>query len=139
MTLAELSTAWNDLRNAAFGRGTVPRVSRALAETVGRYYEEFRAWLADAGPLEELAPSVTAAQWVGRYRALWKMLQAEGKAPALGLTLPPSWNEQIAADAEAAATAAASAARAGWGLLELGFAALVIGAPLAIAIALARK
>lgn len=139
MTIAELTQAWDDLRNAALGRGTMPNVSRALAETVGRYYEEFRAWLADAGPLEELAPSITAAQWIGRYRALWNMLQAEGKAPEARLTLPPQWNEELARAAERAAKATADAAAGAWGLLELGFAVLVIAVPIGLAIAISRR
>lgn len=82
MTLAELATAWNDLRNAALGRGTSPRVPRELADRVGKRYEAFRQWYESAWSLEDWVPSVTAAQSVRDFRALADEVRAAGRPVA---------------------------------------------------------
>lgn len=77
MTLSELSAAWNELRNAALGRGTAALVSPALADEISDAYESFRAWLAEQGPSADLAASVTASEWVELYRELAADVRAE--------------------------------------------------------------
>lgn len=81
MTVNELSEAWNQLRNAALGRGTKPNVSPDLAGRVAREYERWRAWRADADPTDDLMASLTARAWVDRYRKILAAVQREGKGP----------------------------------------------------------
>jgi hypothetical protein len=78
MTLAELSTAWNDLRNAALGQGLVPNVKPVTATKIGNYYERWRAWYATAGAMSDLVPDATAAQWLSLYRDAAKLALADG-------------------------------------------------------------
>lgn len=84
MTLTELSTAWNDLRNAALGRTATPNVPTALAAEVGTSYEQWRAYLA-SGPTwtAEVVPEL-ASTWLERYRALASKVHVAvpGFAPA---------------------------------------------------------
>lgn len=129
MTLAELSSAWNVLRNAALGRGTTPKVSARLGEHVGIEYEAWRAWLSEQGALEDWVPSVTASSWVDRYRALWKLVDKEGKAPASTLMLEKTPLESAADAAKHAGEGAGKLieATAGW----------VQGVAIAVAAALA--
>jgi hypothetical protein len=133
VTLAELSSAWNGLRNAAWGRGTTPLVSRALADRIGSEWDRFRAWYETQGSIEDWVPSVTANQWVERYRTLWDQLKKEGKAPASTLSL--TWTEQ-AANA-AAATGQGIKAAAGWAE-GLAWAAAAAFAAAAVAVAVYR-
>ena len=42
--LQVLSDYWQELRNAAFGRGVQPLVDPKLAETIGQAYEAFHQW-----------------------------------------------------------------------------------------------
>jgi hypothetical protein len=56
MNLTELTNAWNQLRNAALGRGTAPSVAPALAAVVGVRYERFR---------EELGRAHVEAEYLG--------------------------------------------------------------------------
>jgi hypothetical protein len=78
VTLTELSSAWNALRNATLGRGAVPLVSNALAQEIGGAYEEWRKYYEEAGINEDLAASVTASAWVERYRSLVEAAHSEG-------------------------------------------------------------
>jgi hypothetical protein len=85
MTLTELSAAWNDLRNAALGRGEARpiKVPLALGLEVGIAYEEWRAYLASRGPLESAIPEL---QWLEKYRAL----AAKVKAAGVNFEAPPA-------------------------------------------------
>ena len=136
MTLEELGAAWNGLRTAAYGRGTAPLVSRKLAERIGGEWDRFHAWYVTQGSLEDWFPSVTAAYWVERYRVLTAELKAEGKAAPE--PLQGTWLEWLARTKAEAATAAKRAAGALLGPLELGFIVLVVGVPVALAVAIAR-
>jgi hypothetical protein len=78
MTLAELSTAWNDLRNATLGQSVVPLVKPVTATTIGNYYERWRAWYATAGAMADMVPDATAAQWLSLYRDAAKLAKADG-------------------------------------------------------------
>lgn len=42
-----LTDKWNELRNAALGRGLKPNVSEGMAVVVGRGFDAFRAWRAE--------------------------------------------------------------------------------------------
>lgn len=127
MTGLELSEAWNDLRNAALGRGVKPVASAALAARVGNEYERFRSWFDTEH--EELAPTVLpgtqAADWVERLRALTKEVKAEGIAV----------REPSATFGEKAAQAASSI---GSGLV-LGLASIAVIAGVGVAVALASR
>lgn len=78
MTLDDLSQAWNDLRNAALGRGVKPIVAEPLASQVGNAYERWRQYLASAGPSQDLVPSATAWPWLQQYRELASKVSAAG-------------------------------------------------------------
>lgn len=78
MTLAELSQAWNDLRNAALGRGLNPNVKPATAELIGNAYERWRAWYQKAGVSDDMVASVSAAPMVELYRKTLALAKAEG-------------------------------------------------------------
>lgn len=78
MDLNELSNAWNELRNAAWGRGTQPAVPLALADRIGREWQSFRDWLAEQGVLEDVFASLSASKWVARYRQLALELRTAG-------------------------------------------------------------
>lgn len=84
MTITELSAAWNDLRNAALGRGTKPNVSAALAARVGSEYDAWRAYFETAPPTEDAdMPAVTLqGDWLNRYRVLVAAVQSEGVSVA---------------------------------------------------------
>lgn len=77
MTLAELSTAWNDLRNAALGRGTAPLVSAPLALAVGRAWEGWRAYYDGLGVSAAEVPTLSSPEWIDRYRELAERVTAE--------------------------------------------------------------
>jgi hypothetical protein len=78
LTLAELSEAWNGLRNAALGRGTTPAVSAPLAAEIGDQYDAWRKWVGNAGPMSDVLTSATGSEWVDRYRTLDAKARAEG-------------------------------------------------------------
>jgi len=126
MTLAELAGAWNGLRNAAWGRGTTPLVSSTLADRIGDEYDKFRAWYETQGSVEDWIPSLTANEWVERYRVLWELLKKEGKAPAstLSLTFP----EHVADAAKATGEGIKAAASWAEGLAWAAAAAFAAGA-----------
>lgn len=95
MSIDELSTAWNNLRNAALGRGVTPNVSAALANDVGTAYEQWRAYLADKTASAWLPISPTSAVedvWVQRYRLLVARVQAENVT--VPDVLPPTFTEK---------------------------------------------
>ncbi len=102
-TSAELSEAWNTLRNATLGRGTQPLVSAALADRIAADWDGWRAFYETSGPLQfgndangptvidvlsgmalEAAPSAVAWRWVETYRDDYAAARAElgDKAPA---------------------------------------------------------
>lgn len=136
MTLAELSAAWNGLRTAAYGRGSTPLVKRELAERIGKEWDRFHAWWVTQGSLEDWFPSVTAAYWVDLYRELEDELKKAGKTTPE--PLDRTWLEWLEKTKRDAAEAAKKAGGALLGPLELGFITLVVGVPLALAIAVAR-
>jgi hypothetical protein len=124
MTLTELSTAWNDLRNAALGRSTTPLVPPVLAAKVGNAYERWLNWYSFAGPPSDMIPSITAAPWVDEYRALLAEVQAAGVKPASVLASTPL---------EGAAAAVSSAGKG------IYYTALAIAVPLVLLLALKRR
>lgn len=89
MTLAELSDAWNELRNETLGRGTTPLVSPGLARRIGAEWEAWRRWYESANPLDDALGSVGAQQWVERYRALAEYARREGRPVTRGLSPTP--------------------------------------------------
>jgi hypothetical protein len=108
MTIDELSTAWNNLRNAALGRGVVPVVSQPLADEVGTAYEEWRAHLADKSAAALLLPitptSIVEDVWVQRYRDL--VAKVNGENVAVKDVLGQTFAEKAKSDAAAFATSA---------------------------------
>jgi hypothetical protein len=111
MTLAELSQAWNDLRNAALGRGTTPIVKPVTATTIGNYYERWRQWYTSAGVSDDMIASVSAAQWVDLYRAAAKLAKADGAQFAeLGATPVEQVTKAAAATGKGLVYAAAAVA-----------------------------
>lgn len=88
MTSQELSDAWNELRNAALGRGTSPRVSPALARVVAREYEKWRREL-HASPWKGDDPPPWVWEQVATYRKVFAKVKAEGKAPKKELPQTP--------------------------------------------------
>lgn len=101
MTIEQLSTAWNNLRNAALGRGVTPIVSPELAIEVGTQYEAWRAYLADksAAAWIPLSPtSFVEDEWVQRYRALVAKVQAENVT--VPDVLPPTLAEKAKGQAK---------------------------------------
>lgn len=93
MTLNELSEAWNELRNRTLGRGLSPLVSAGLATRIANHYERWRKYLETAGPLDDLAASVQASDWLARYRELADAAKAEGVS--LPNELAPQITEQL--------------------------------------------
>lgn len=94
-TLVEVNDAWNDLRNAAQGRGVVPVVPAGLNARVQASYADWRAYYEAIGPLSEpLVPSVELAREISAYRALAKEVKAAGAV--LAAELPATPLEQVA-------------------------------------------
>lgn len=95
-TVQQLSNAWNALRSAAVGRGmSLPDgMSSELSDEVARSWEEWRAWLAEQGPLAEAQREITllgeGREWADRYDAL-----AEQVTAATGKSLPSSPSSPI--------------------------------------------
>ena len=105
MTVGELSALWNDLRNAALGRGVKPLVSAPLAARIGSEWDAWRAYYEQqAGPLQDLdlPTSTLEGDWVDRYRALADAVGKEG-IYVKGLPLDPI--EKTVAPVKAAAQA----------------------------------
>lgn len=94
MTLGELSAAWNELRNAAWGRGTQPLVDAKLADQIGAGYEAWRAYYEESGFTDEFAPSIAASEWVDRYRMLAAKMAEAGHPLTGAMQLPPTPLEQ---------------------------------------------
>jgi hypothetical protein len=77
MTLAELTDAWNDLRNAALGRGVTPLVPQTLATDVGTSWELFRAWRSEQlGELPVLP--LSGQRWVKMHHDLAARVRSAG-------------------------------------------------------------
>lgn len=118
MTLAELSAAWNKLRDKALGRAASPTsgISADLADRIGKEFEQWRVWYLSAGSLEDTVASIAAHEWVSRYNVLAAELKAEGIAIA-PVTTP------VESAKRGAKRAGAAAAELGG---ELGTGALVL-------------
>lgn len=82
MKVDELAKAWNDLANAALGRGTTPNVPPKLAGEVRREYDAWRAALADEHPFADVFASISTREWVRRYRALRAKVVAAKAGPS---------------------------------------------------------
>jgi len=82
MKLADLSAAWNRLRDRALGRAASPssKITPELATRIGNEFNAWRTWYLSAGSLEDMAASVAAHEWVSRYNVLAAELTAEGIA-----------------------------------------------------------
>jgi hypothetical protein len=80
ITLTEFSNAWNDLRNAVMGRGVSkpPNISQQLYDSVGNYYERFRTWLQQQGPITEITTAIGATEQMTTYRQLANQAKKEG-------------------------------------------------------------
>lgn len=87
MTSEELLNAWNELRNAALGRGlNSKRVSPKLAKEVEREWTRYR----DA----TLSPTLLAEfRWLPIYREVLKKVKAEGFAK--DITAPKTTVEEL--------------------------------------------
>jgi len=98
MTLQELSDAWNELAHSL--RAPMPAELKA---EVQRNYENFRAWLFDLGPFDELRERVIASddakQWVATFNRV--RLQVQGA----GQPVPPAFDEPRGILGDVAATA----------------------------------
>lgn len=109
MTLQELSDAWNALDVAALGRGTTAPISPALAARAQRESREFRAWMSELGPFDELRERVIASDaarsWVGRYNALRLAVAQEGRAVPGELELPKGALDELTSTLMLAAVA----------------------------------
>lgn len=92
MNIDELSSAWNEMRNAALGRGLKANVSAELAKVVAGEYERWRAARAEMGPVDDVLSAFTTRQWVTRYRNLVSKVQKEGIK--LANVLPPTTLER---------------------------------------------
>jgi hypothetical protein len=88
-TLDKLSAAWNALRNAALGQGTVrPKgVSAELATRVGTAYEAWRRWLDSLGPVDTLYAQAFQSDNLAQWRARGDALRLEVQR-ATGHALP---------------------------------------------------
>jgi hypothetical protein len=109
-------------------------VRRELAERIGNEWEAWRAFLATQGSLDDWVPSLTASDWVARYRALWLELQKAGKAPASTLSL--TWAEEASKAAEQAGKGVQAAA--GW-LTGLVWAVAAAGGAVAVALLASKR
>ena len=116
MTLEELSEAWNQLRNAALGRGITPLVSQALAAKVAERYAAWREYYTDPDFVQFGPADLSASSWVTEYRTLAARVKAEGIK--LTYELPTTLPEH-----------------AGVVMDKLGLAAIVVGVPLIFFIA----
>lgn len=92
MNTAELSEAWNSLRNAALGKTTTPNVKPALARLVAREYEAWRRQLfASPWKGDPMPPWI----WdqVATYRRVLAKVKAAGIRPKK--TLAPTTLEEL--------------------------------------------
>lgn len=90
MTLTELNSAWQSLRNAALGRsGFEQHVSSELASRFTQAYAGWRQWYEQAGVTPEAFGSThpEVLGWIKRYRDLAFDMRREGlQLPELGET-----------------------------------------------------
>ncbi len=89
-----LSDYWNQLRNAALGRGLAPNVSPVLATLIGEQYEKWRVWLEAQGALESIMDALPftddeLAMQVRQYNAARTTVSTELPASSL----PPALQE----------------------------------------------
>jgi hypothetical protein len=88
-----LNENFNQLRNAAFGRGAVPLVPAAVAATVQATVDAWRvrraAAIAAPWPTEEYG------QWSGRANALREAISNAGGTPPAAFTPPASLLERV--------------------------------------------
>ena len=89
MSLDELSAAWNDLRNAALGRGVAPNVPPALAASVDRQYKAWRKALIHMPAAADMMASAYTRDWVAKYRRLLARVQKAGAGPQNVLPTTP--------------------------------------------------
>jgi len=89
VTLDELNECWNELRNAALGRGVTPNVPPKLAKELGVEYERWKVALADANPLADAFASVSGRKWVESYRRFLKRVRKKGVEPKKTLAETP--------------------------------------------------
>jgi hypothetical protein len=120
-TVQRLSDLWNELRNAALGRGTkLPAgMSSELADEVADAWEEWRAWLADQGAMAEAQREITllgeGREWADRYDELADQVsRATGKKLA---SAPSSPVEQVISQAAGLASPLALALFVGAGVV----------------------
>jgi hypothetical protein len=120
-TVQQLSNAWNELRNAALGRGVAlpAGMNSELADEVAHAWEQWRAWLAEQGALAEAQREITllgdAREWADRYEGLAEQVtKATGKRLPLA---PSSPVEQVISQAAGIASPAALALLVGAGVV----------------------
>lgn len=120
-TVQQLSDAWNQLRNAALGRGTqLPAgMSSELADEVADAWEDWRAWLVEQGALAEAQREITllgdGRDWADRYEELAaEVTRATGKRLP---SAPSSPVEQVVSQAAAIASPFALALFVGVGVV----------------------
>lgn len=108
-----LSDYWNQLRNAALGRGLSPNVSPVLATLVGEQYEKWRTWLESQGALDSIVNALPftdeeLAMQTRQYNAARTAVSTE----LPDSSLPPALQEGTALEhaAEAVEKAAGKAA-----------------------------
>jgi hypothetical protein len=81
LTLDDLLTAWNELRNAVMGRGVgkPAHVSQLLYDTTGKEYIAFREWLASKPALLQVLQEIFGApEHIERYRNVVALARREG-------------------------------------------------------------
>lgn len=92
-TLVEVNDAWNELHNAAFGRGVSPLVAPALASEVERAYNAWREYYqglqSSFGLMDPLLPSVELFEEIASYRRTLELVRKAGHAPAHVLPRTP--------------------------------------------------
>lgn len=103
MTINDLNKAWNDLRNAALGKGTHPNVPKALAERLGRAYEQWRTFFEgrhfSADDLN--MPAITFSDETSNWLDIYRRFILEVKHAGIDLTtveLPPDAGEKAVAN-----------------------------------------
>lgn len=78
LTLTEISEFWNNLRNAAIGRGVgSAKASPPLAAVIEADYARWRVFYVEASRLEHMGLTEETAYWRQRYDTLRDALAAE--------------------------------------------------------------